>query len=98
MRTKSVPLNTQTYRNRRPSFSLRYGVAAAGIIVSALLYAAIDHLVDGGSPFLAFTPAVMMAAWFGGLGPGLFATVLGGMIGNYFWGPPLHTLAIVAPH
>jgi signal transduction histidine kinase len=98
MRAKSVPLNTQTYRIRRAHFALRYGVAA-GIIVSALVYAAIDHLlVDGGSPFLAFTPAVMIAAWFGGLGPGLFATVLGGMIGNYFWGPPLHTLAIVAPH
>ncbi len=98
MRAKSVPLNTQTYRIGRSSFVLRYGVAAAGIIVSALLYAAIDHLVDGGSPFLAFTPAVMIAAWFGGLGPGLFATVLGGVIGNYFWVPPLHTLVIVAPH
>lgn len=98
MRAKSVPLNTQTYRILRSSFALRYGVAAAGIIISALLYAAIDHLVDGGSPFLAFTPAVMIAAWFGGLGPGLFATVLGGMIGNYFWVEPLHTLVIRAPH
>lgn len=96
-RAKFVPLNTKDYRIHRASFALRYGVAATGIIASALVYAAIDHLVDGGSPFLAFTPAVMIAAWFGRLGPGLFATVLGGVIGNYFWLPPLHTLAIVSP-
>lgn len=98
MRAKSLPLNTRRPLDPRASFVLRYGVAATGIIASALIYAAIDRLLDGGTPFLAFTPAVMAAAWFGGLGPGLFATVLGALIGNFFWVAPLYTLVIVSPH
>jgi signal transduction histidine kinase len=97
MRAKSLPLNTR-HLVPRASFFVRYGVAAVGIIASALLYAAIDRLLDGGTPFLAFTPAVMAAAWFGGLGPGLFATILGGLIGNFFWVAPLYTFVIVSPH
>jgi signal transduction histidine kinase len=97
MHFKSEPLSTHFRIPRGKSFVLRYGVAALGIVLSALLYGALDRLVNGGTPFLAFTPAVMIAAWFGGLGPGLFATVLGGVIGNYFWVAPFHTLVIVSP-
>jgi signal transduction histidine kinase/ActR/RegA family two-component response regulator len=39
----------------------------------------------------------MASAWFGGLGPGLFATILGALIGDFFWVPPLYTLQILNP-
>jgi signal transduction histidine kinase/CheY-like chemotaxis protein len=94
------PIHT-SFRKRffsHNSFPVRYGVAALAIIFMAVNYAAIDRLVPGGTPFLAFTPAVMLAAWFGGLGPGLFATVFGGLVGNYFWVDPPHTLVIKEIH
>ncbi len=37
------------------------------------------------SPFLLFFAAVMVAAWFGGLWPGLLATVLSAVLAGYFF-------------
>jgi signal transduction histidine kinase len=42
-----------------------------------------DHLV-----FLAFLPAALLAGWFGGLGPGLMALMLGFALGDFFFLPP----------
>ncbi|MEH2420676.1 MAG: PAS domain S-box protein [Nostoc sp.] len=47
------------------------------------------------NPYLTATPAalffaaVMVSAWYGGLGPGLFATVLSTLVINYFFFKPL---------
>ncbi|WP_292826166.1 PAS domain S-box protein [Nostoc sp. JL33] len=51
-------------------------------------------------PYLAPTPAalffaaVMVSAWYGGLGPGLLATVLSTLAVNYFFFKPLYSLNI----
>ncbi len=34
-------------------------------------------------PFIFFFPAVVIASWYGGLGPGLLATVLGGVAADW---------------
>src|SRR6266699_4861392 len=81
---------------RRPNFFARYAVAALSIAIAALLYAAIDQWLEGYSPLIVFTVAVMISAWYGGLGPGIFATLLGWIVGDYFWIAPLYTLQIVA--
>jgi two-component system sensor kinase FixL len=39
-------------------------------------------------PYLQFFPAIMMAAWHGGLGPGALATVLSTLAAMYFFMPP----------
>ena len=39
-------------------------------------------------PFLQFFPAVMLAAWFGGLGPGILVTALSTVASMYFLLPP----------
>ena len=36
-------------------------------------------------PFILFVPAAMIAAWYGGMAPGLVATVAGLMLGDYFF-------------
>jgi two-component system, chemotaxis family, CheB/CheR fusion protein len=53
----------------------RYAVAA-GIIVSAALLCWAWPNALGRTPYLAFYPAVMAAAGFGGLGPGVLSTLL----------------------
>jgi K+-sensing histidine kinase KdpD len=44
--------------------------------------------LDNRLPFAFFLPAAMVAAWYGGLGPGLLAAGLGLLTGDYFFLPP----------
>ena len=39
-------------------------------------------------PYLQFYPAVILAAWYGGLGPGLLITTLSSVAAMYFLLPP----------
>ena len=72
---------------------LQYGVA----IVSVALAVASNFFF---SPYLAptltppFFAAVMISAWYGGLGPGLLATLLSTLAINYFLVEPIYSLNI----
>ena len=55
------------------AFALRYG-----------LYGTLDHRL----PFSFFIPATIIAAWYGGLGPGMLTALAGLMLGDYFFLPP----------
>jgi two-component system sensor kinase FixL len=46
------------------------------------------HWFDGNVPYLQFFPAILVAAWYGGLGPGLLATALSLIAAAYFFLPP----------
>jgi PAS domain S-box-containing protein len=48
-------------------------------------------LITPQSPFLLLAGAVLVAAWFGGFGPGLLATALGMLAADYFFLPPVGT-------
>jgi PAS domain-containing protein len=72
-----------------PSFPLRYGVAVASVAFALALKLLLDPLITEQSPFLLLAGAVMVAAWFGGLGPGLFATALGALVADYFFLLPI---------
>ena len=76
---------------------LRYGIpvlATAGVAgARTLLAAGLGHQ----APLLAFTLAVMVSAYYGGLGPGSVAILLGAGVGAYFFMEPefgWHPLAI----
>ncbi len=51
---------------------------AAGVVALAIqsLLVPLFGVSPNATPFMAFFVAVMVAAWFGGLGPGLAATCL----------------------
>jgi signal transduction histidine kinase len=49
----------------------------------------LDPLITQHSPFLLLSGAVMVAAWFGGLGPGLLATALGAISADYLFLSPV---------
>ena len=65
---------------RQINTPLAYGLAIActGLAYAARLSVAPPEV---GFPWLAFYPAVLIAAFFGGLGPGIVAAILGGVIG-----------------
>jgi PAS domain S-box-containing protein len=67
--------------------ALRYGVAVLAVGVALGLKLLLDPLITDQSPFLLLAGAVVVGAWFGGLGPGLLATALGALGADYFFLP-----------
>lgn len=67
----------------------RYGVAVASICVALLLRVLFEKFIGEEIPLLLLFTAVLLSAGFGGLGPGLTATLLGA-IASYFRGTPPH--------
>ena len=62
----------------------RYGMALAVTALALLLQMGFDRALIDISPLLIFTPAVMLGAWYGGLGPGLLSTAAGALASDYF--------------
>jgi PAS domain S-box-containing protein len=77
------------------SLPVRYGVALVAVALGLLLKLALDPLfLEHQSPFLLLAGTVMVAAWFGGLGPGLLATALGALAADYFFLVPIHAFTL----
>ena len=71
-----------------------YGVALLATAVSLLVRWPLWPVLGGTVPHMTFFPAVMIAAYFGGFGPGLLATFLSALAANYFLTEPLDTFGI----
>jgi len=65
-----------------------YGLAVGFVALAALLQRGLAPLWGEDLPALLFYPAVVLSAWYGGLGPGLVATALSGLTVSYYWLPP----------
>src|SRR5665213_1000811 len=73
----------------------KYGTAFVWVVVALGLSLALQQLFP--YPFLfLFFAAVMASAWVGGTGPGIFDVILSTLAVDYFFVPPLHSLAITA--
>ncbi|HXT58226.1 MAG TPA: DUF4118 domain-containing protein, partial [Pirellulales bacterium] len=70
-----------------PSAAKRYGVALSALAAATLLRLWADPLLAG-SGFAIMFAAVMIAAWYGGLGPSLLALTLSLAISIALFGPP----------
>ena len=66
-----------------------YVIAVGTPFILVLLRLALSPVLKDSGPFLFFTPAVMISAWYGGFGPGMVASVLGAALGNYFFVGPI---------
>ncbi|MEP7309933.1 MAG: DUF4118 domain-containing protein [Acidobacteriota bacterium] len=69
----------------RESMFGQYAMAAAAVTLAFLVRLALKAPIGNASPFLLFTPAVMVVAWYGGVGPAVAATVVGALLGNHFF-------------
>jgi signal transduction histidine kinase/ActR/RegA family two-component response regulator len=63
----------------------QYLTAVAAVALAFLIRLALKPLIGDASPFLVFTPALMVAAWYGGVGPAILATAVGATLGNHFF-------------
>src|SRR5690349_4617070 len=68
--------------------SIRYGLAVLVVVLAAALHDALESYWGDGLPFLTFYPAVMVVAWFAGVGPGILATFLAALLSAPIWMAP----------
>jgi PAS domain S-box-containing protein len=80
-----------------PSLLLHYGIAVASVAVVLGFHLLMDALFIHYSLLLLILGAmmlstsIMISAWYGGLGPGLLATVLAALIASYHFVSPIHS-------
>jgi PAS domain S-box-containing protein len=77
----------------RAPFILGYGMACLSTVVVTSLALLLKSGLGQGTPIL-FLAAVMISAWYGGLGPGLVATVLSVLSNDYFFIDPRYSFAV----
>jgi len=65
----------------------RYAVAIGAVMLAFALRYGIYGTLDHRLPFSFFTTATLIAAWYGGLGPGMLAAMAGLLLGDYFFLP-----------
>jgi len=73
---------------------VRYTIAVAIVVIVVGIRA---YVIPGWSlshPYLLFYPAIMLAGWLGGFGPGVLATILAALSLAFLWLPPLYSLRI----
>ena len=91
MKTKRI-ISPVFWRSRWAAYLL-----AAALTISALgARVAINSWLSGPTLIL-FTIPIILSAYWGGIGPGLLATLISGLGAAYYILPPLHSFNILAP-
>jgi PAS domain S-box-containing protein len=85
--------NSETLLWRKPPLIWRYGTAVLAV-TAALIVSRQPPLHLQTAPVSLFLCAIMVSAWLGGFGPGLFATILSILAFDYYFLEPLHSFAI----
>jgi C4-dicarboxylate-specific signal transduction histidine kinase len=69
-------------------------MAALSVVAALVAGLLLDRLLET-APFVSlFLCAIMFASWYGGVGPGLFATALSISAFDYYFLPPIHSVAV----
>jgi signal transduction histidine kinase len=80
-----------------PSWAGRYGVAAVCALIAFAVRYSLAPLLHERMAFMCFIPAALIAASYGGVGPGLLALGLGMALGSWFFIEPGHVFAPLRP-
>jgi len=83
------PLHAAAHPHRdwpfRRATPTRYGAAVLAVMAAFAIRYLIYGDLQSRLVFTFFVPAAIIAVWYGGMGPGILATVLGLLIGDYFF-------------
>ena len=66
---------------------------AAGVALRSLLHPELQNAL----PFITLFPAVFVAAFVGGFGPAVLATLLSSIAAAYYFLPPVSSFAVESP-
>jgi K+-sensing histidine kinase KdpD len=70
-----------------------YLLALASTLTATIVRFAMDRELDEKSRMMLFIPAVLASAWYGGVGPGIFALLLGALMAAWVLIPPITNLS-----
>jgi len=88
--TEAVPRSPSPTAKWAPKLSAprsiieQYGIAVMAIAAALVIRVAFSSALNGQASYLFFFPAILIASAFGGWGPGIFATILGLLLGVFF--------------
>jgi PAS domain S-box-containing protein len=74
---------------------LGYAVAALGVAAAVIANLLLGAYLQSSPTLFLFLCAIIFAAWFGGVGPGLAATALSVVAFDYFFLFPIHSLDLM---
>ena len=78
----------------RPRRATGFAVAVAGLLVLTFALARLRGELSLPSDIMLYLAAVVLVSLVGGLYPALFAAVLGSLLLNFFFAPPIHHFTI----
>lgn len=81
---------------RGSRLDLSYALAALTVAVAFAVVATLADLLQANPPVSLFLCAIILAAWFGGFGPALLATVLSVLGFGYFFLLPINSLMLAS--
>ncbi len=79
-----------------PSSAARYGISFLIVVAVLLGRLAFQPWLGDAVPYLQFFPAVMLASWLGGLGPGIFSVLLAAAFADFFLVRPVYSFAVLS--
>ena len=88
-----IPLQTRFMLKVTRSLLRSYGIAVLTVASALLLTRLLQSLLTP-TIFLLFYPAVMVSALYGGMPPGLVASILSTLVCKYFFLAPVYSLTI----
>jgi PAS domain S-box-containing protein len=74
---------------------LRYAVAVLGVTAAVIADVLLGTYLRVPPTLFSFLCAIILAAWFGGVGPGLAATALSVLAFDYFFLPPIYSINLL---
>jgi K+-sensing histidine kinase KdpD len=78
-------LKLDSLARRVPHAAWRYGLAIGSVAVALSVTSFLERYTTLRTPL--FYIAIIMSAWFGGMGPGLLAVVLSSLVVDYYFAP-----------
>ena len=69
----------------------KYGLALVSVMLVFAARFILEPVLGVVSPLGLFILAVTVSAWYGGFGPGLVATVISVLLGDYYFVEPIHS-------
>jgi two-component system CheB/CheR fusion protein len=76
---------------------LRYGGAVAVVAAMAGIRFALGGVVGVKLPYIVFFPAIILTAWYGGLGASVLAVAFSTLAAKYFFIPEVQSLRVADP-
>lgn len=81
-------------RNKVSPILLYYATGGMLVFLALSIGLLCKPWVGDRAPLLFFVAATLIAAWFGGMGPGLLTMLIGFVAGDFFFVPPLHRFGL----